>query len=116
MEEGDIIYVKQGPRIVGKGAVSGPYQFDKKNRIVDPYGVPWQHQRRVSWASEFPEVEIQLGRQQMMTLVPLNGQDVKRVEQAVKACLADQSAEEKVLREGKVVSMEPLKGSSRTRR
>ena len=52
----------------------------------------------------------------MMTLVPLNGQDVKRVEQAVKACLADQSAEEKALREGKVVSMEPLKGSSRTRR
>ena len=47
MEEGDIIYVKQGPRIVGKGAVSGPYQFDKKNRIVDPYGCTWQHQRRV---------------------------------------------------------------------
>jgi hypothetical protein len=30
MEKEDVIYVKQGPRIVGKGIVDGPYRFEKK--------------------------------------------------------------------------------------
>jgi hypothetical protein len=84
MEVGDIVYVKQGPMIVGKGVVAGPYQFDKKNRIQDRSGTPWQHQRRVIWTPGFPEVPIQIGRQQVMTLVPLSGQDVERIEQAVR--------------------------------
>ena len=91
MDEGDIIYVKQGPKIVGKGVVDGPYQFDKKNRIVDPDGTPWQHQRRVKWVAGFPEIPIQIGRQQAMTLVPLAGDDVKQVEQAAAACFAEES-------------------------
>lgn len=91
MEAGDVIYVKQGRMIVGRGVVAGPYRFDKKNRIKDPDGTPWQHQRPVRWTPGFPEVPIQIGRQQAVTLVPLADDDVKRVEQATAACFADAS-------------------------
>jgi hypothetical protein len=91
MEEGDIIYVKQGPLIVGRGVVAGPYRFDRRNRIQSPDGTLWQHQHPVKWTAGFPEVPIQIGRQQAVTLVPLTGEDVKRVEQAAAACFADES-------------------------
>src|SRR5438270_11050256 len=35
MQKDHVIYVKEGPTIVGKGVVAGPYQFDKKRRIQD---------------------------------------------------------------------------------
>jgi Zn finger protein HypA/HybF involved in hydrogenase expression len=91
MDEGDVIYVKQGPTIVGKGVVAGPYRFDKKNRIQEPDGAFWQHQRRVDWVPAFPEVRIQLGHQQAVTLVPLSAEDVEGVEQAVASCFAEES-------------------------
>ena len=61
MKEGDIIYVKQGPKIVGKGIVKGPYQFDSKFRLIVPNGKPWAHQVPVEWAADFPEIKILLG-------------------------------------------------------
>ena len=79
---GDVIYVKQGSLIVCKGVVTGPYFFDRENRITDPDGTPWQHQRPVHWDESFRPVRIQIGRQQIMTLVPLNPKDVLRVERA----------------------------------
>jgi hypothetical protein len=91
MDEGDVIYVKQGPMIVGKGFVAGPYRFDKKNRIQEPDGAFWQHQRRVDWVPAFPEVRIQLSRQQAVTLVPVTAEAVKSVEQAVAVCFAEES-------------------------
>jgi Zn finger protein HypA/HybF involved in hydrogenase expression len=91
MDEGDIIYVKQGPMIVGKGVVAGPYRFDKKNRIQEPNGAFWQHQRRVDWVPAFPEVRVQLGQQQAVTLVSLTAEDVEGVEQAVVSCFAEES-------------------------
>ena len=36
MKEGDIIYVKQGPRIVGRGVINGSYQFDYEYRLRSP--------------------------------------------------------------------------------
>jgi len=84
MEPGDVIYVKQGPMIVGKGVVTGPYYFDKDNRITDPGGTPWQHQRPVNWDSSFPQVHVQIGQPQIVTLVPLTTEDVRVVEQAAK--------------------------------
>jgi hypothetical protein len=82
IQEGDTIYVKKGPLIVGKGVVAGPYRFDKRNRIQDPEGTPWQHQRSVTWSPRFPQVRIQLGRQQIVTLVPLTDADVRGIERA----------------------------------
>jgi hypothetical protein len=83
MTEKDVIYVKQGPMIVGKGVVTGPYQFDKNNRIEGPQGVYWQHQRSVNWIPDFPAVSVQVGRSQQFALESLTSQDIERVEDAV---------------------------------
>ncbi len=85
MDEGDIIYVKEGPLIVAKGVVDSDYFFDKKNTIVDDDDVPWQHQRKVIWTPFVPEVRIQIGLQQIYTVYPLNERDVKRIEKAAEA-------------------------------
>jgi hypothetical protein len=83
MMEKDIIYVKQGPMIVAKGVVAGPYQFDKNGRIRGPSdGAFWQHQRSVRWDPEFPEVCMQLGKQQIETIRRLEEEDVEMVEKA----------------------------------
>jgi hypothetical protein len=79
MEEKDIIYVKQGPLIVGKGVV-GPYQFKKNGPIQGRNGEYWQHQRPVSWVLGFPEVRIQLGSQQIATVKRLTDKDVEGLE------------------------------------
>jgi hypothetical protein len=84
VEAADTLYAKQGPMIVGKGVVTGPYQFDKRNRIKDLNGVPWQHQRPVKWDPEFRPVRASIGIQQIVTLVPLATDDVKLVEQALR--------------------------------
>ncbi len=82
MRKGDVIYVKQGPLIVGKGTVTGPYQFDSNNPIRDPNGAPWQHQRPVRWVSDFPEVRIQVGGNPYLTVAELTAEEVARIEKA----------------------------------
>ena len=84
MQEEDVIYVKKGPVIVAKGVVAGPYLFDKKNRIIDPEGTPWQHQHLVRWSPYREEVLIQVGYAPNVTVVPLDARDVKRLESAAK--------------------------------
>lgn len=82
MAAGDVIYVKEGPRIIGKGIVSGPYAFDAAFRIVDPNGVPWSHQVPVRWMPDFPEIDILLGAEQF-TIFPLTQENVARIEALV---------------------------------
>ena len=86
MQAGDVIYVKQGPKIVDKGIVKGPanqsaYEFDARFRIMDPYGVPWAHQVRVDWSGDFPETAILLGSEQY-TVKKMSPEEVSRVESA----------------------------------
>ena len=63
MKAGDVIYVKEGPRIVGRGKVSGPYQFSADTPIAyDPQdGFRWQHQVPVDWDPAFKAIDIKLG-------------------------------------------------------
>lgn len=84
MVKDDVIYVKKGPLIIAKGVVLRPYRFDKKNKIVDPHGIPWQHQHRVRWTPYDTPIPIQIGYPQIVTLVPLDARDVRRVEKAAK--------------------------------
>lgn len=91
MTEGDVIYVKEGARIVGKGIVCGPYKFDHRNRVRSPDGAAWQHQRRVEWVKGFPEIPISIGRQQVVTLAPLTRRDVSLVDRAAMTCFAAES-------------------------
>jgi hypothetical protein len=61
IKAGDVIFVKQGPKIICKGVVEGPYFFDSKYRIIDPHHVPWPHQVPVAWAANFIPIDILLG-------------------------------------------------------
>jgi hypothetical protein len=80
MTPGDVIYVKEGPMIVGKGIVTGPYQFDAAGAILVPNGEsPYHHQRRVDWSPEFRPVEILVGQPQITTLLQLGSEDVAAI-------------------------------------
>jgi len=79
MQAGDIIYVKQGPQIVGKGVVKGPYFFDRRARIVDRYGTAWRHQVPVEWAPDFPTVRVLLGAEPL-TVKQLTQAEVDQIE------------------------------------
>ena len=89
MKAGDIIYVKDGPRIVDKGIVAGPadgpaYFFDRDYRVLMQDGRPWAHQVRVDWSRSFdPEgIPILLGGEQV-TVKELSRSDVERLEMAI---------------------------------
>ncbi|MGA2673361.1 MAG: hypothetical protein ABSE99_09035 [Terracidiphilus sp.] len=82
MAAGDIIYVKQGPKIIDKGIVTAGYRFDPHPRIVDPNGVAWRHQVAVDWAREFGEIPVLLGGE-LVTVKLLTEADVLRIERAI---------------------------------
>lgn len=84
MEPGDIIYVKDGPRIVDRGVVTGPYLFDYESRVKMEDGRPWAHQVQVDWSRSFPGegVPILLGTEQL-TVKKLSRGEVDRIESAV---------------------------------
>jgi len=84
MRAGDTIYVKQGPRIVDKGVITGPanqraYTFDSSFLLRDPNGVPWAHQVPVEWSRTFSERRILLGAEQL-TVKLLAPADVRAIE------------------------------------
>lgn len=79
MKKGDVIYVKQGNLIVGRGVVTGSYRFDKRRRVVDIGGNPWEHQVPVKWDQNFQPIQIQIGRNQQFTVEKLTLEDVKKI-------------------------------------
>lgn len=79
MKAGDVIYVKQGPKIVSKGVVKGSYRFDSKFRLIDPNGVPWAHQVPVEWVSDFPEIKMPLGSAPQFTVEELASDELERL-------------------------------------
>ncbi|MDP8245994.1 MAG: HNH endonuclease [Candidatus Hinthialibacter antarcticus] len=84
MKKGDIIYVKQGTKIVCKGIVDGSYFFDKQTLIVDPNGVPWPHQVKVKWESEFIRMNKILGKSQQLTVEKLQSNEILSFESELK--------------------------------
>jgi hypothetical protein len=90
MNAGDVIYVKDGPRIIGRGRVKGAhgrraYRFDRAKRIVDSNDVIWRHQVPVDWSVDFPPVPILVGRSQQYTVEPLTPVDVRKIESATRS-------------------------------
>lgn len=81
-QKGDIIYVKEGPSIAGKGVVEGSYQYDKSGRLVSPYGNPWRHQVPVKWDADFEPIEILLGAEPT-TVLELSGRRLQTLERAI---------------------------------
>jgi predicted HNH restriction endonuclease len=84
MKKYDVIYVKEGRRIVCKGVVDGPYEFDQQGHIKSSSAY-WRHQRRVQWDPEFPELICKLGTQQIATVKPLTEEEVTGIEELVRS-------------------------------
>jgi hypothetical protein len=103
MQKGHVIYVKQGPKIVGKGVVKGPYYFDSQFR--DPNKDPWPHQVPVKWAADFPEVPILLGSEQL-TVKKLSSEQVQQLEAAI--AQANDSNRQQEAIEGEVYKTEAI--------
>lgn len=78
MQVGDTLYVKSGPKIVGRGTVDSPYYFDHAGR-VEHAGELWQHQRKVIWEKDVPEVDNPT-TQNIVTVKPLTAADVRKIE------------------------------------
>lgn len=94
MRGGDVVYVKQGPNIVGKGVIRGvpgqrAYAFNAASRrLVDPNGFPWLQQVRVAWANDFVPVEITVGTNQRFTIQAIDAADAERVDGTVERTAA----------------------------
>lgn len=81
MRPGDVVYVKDGGAIVGRGVVSGTYQFGG-DALRDPNGSWWSHQILVEWEESFEPVQILLGSEPM-TVLPLEDERLDRLEAAL---------------------------------
>jgi predicted HNH restriction endonuclease len=78
-EKGDIIFVKNGKYIVGRGKISGSYKFVRNSLIACPkHNTPWCHQIPVSWEKEFIPIKLLLGAEQF-TVKPLDISQVKLI-------------------------------------
>ena len=82
MKQGDIIYVKQGQEIVGRGVIQGSYQFDYEHRLLDHVGIRWNHQVSVNWESTFEPIPILLGAEPV-TVLKLSGERLRKLEVAL---------------------------------
>ncbi len=81
MKKGDVIYVKQGTKIVGRGTVKRRYKFDYESRLLDPDGNQWAHQVPVKWEALYP-INIKLGSEPT-TVLPLSGRRLRKLETAI---------------------------------
>lgn len=66
MKKGDMIYVKQGPYIVGKGVITEGYNHD--SNILNGAESRWEHFVRVDWKKDFPKLRLVLGADQHIVL------------------------------------------------
>ncbi len=82
MKRGDVIYVKSGPMISGRGVVVGPYEFDP--RILKGEEVEWPHFVRVKWDESFMPFRCLLGAEPR-TVLKLGKDRLKMLQRAQKA-------------------------------
>jgi hypothetical protein len=74
MQEGDTIYVKEGTRIVGKGAIMEGYGYDPN--VLLGAQEPWEHYVTVDWQKDFIPFELKLGAEQN-TILRLEGERLR---------------------------------------
>lgn len=75
MKKDDVIYVKEGKKIVSRGIVQDSYTFDSLYHLRAPNGTPWSHQVPVKWDENFAPIVISLGRAQQYTVERLSAKD-----------------------------------------
>lgn len=114
MEKGDIIYVKHGPQIVGRGVVMGPYKY-MGAKITDRHLVGynycwWSHTVPVKWDKNFKPIEIRLGAEQP-TILRLDGERLKKLE----AALGKRAVQDKAGKIGKDADKDTDKSTAKGR-
>ena len=77
MKAGDIIYAKEGRKIVGKGEITSPYQYNTS--ILKGTECEWPHYVRVDWYSDFKEFEDPIRIRN--TIIKLEGEDLLKFKQ-----------------------------------
>jgi len=105
MKAGDTIYVKERTYIICRGKVLGPYQYDRGNRIVDPYGDYWNHQVPVDWETDFTRIPVLLGAEQF-TVFPLTTDKIEILD--LKVTESRKKTEIKEVMEGEAVTAEAI--------
>jgi len=60
MQEGDVIYVKSGASIVGKGRITGPYEYRPADLVRNSRLSDWAYFRRVRWERDFPPITAEM--------------------------------------------------------
>jgi hypothetical protein len=88
MTKGDVIYVKQGPLIVGRGRVQGRYKFRLNRNILDSDNYLWPHQVPVAWEPGFPSFRLLLGGEQH-TVLKLTEDHLSKLMAASSSTLSD---------------------------
>jgi len=73
IQAGDVILVKEGPLIAGRGKVVGvpgarAYQFRPELGLIDENNTPWPHTVPVEWDDNFAGIAISVGRAQYYTV------------------------------------------------
>jgi hypothetical protein len=101
---GHTIYVKQGPKIVGKGRVLKGYVFDRRSPIKGEQGDRWPHLIPVDWDREFLPVTVQIGDTQLFTVRPLSQADLRKLDRACVKLATTRNAIEAI--EGKTSTRE----------
>jgi hypothetical protein len=96
MKIGDIIYVKSGKQIVGKGIVKSGYMFDEF--LEDKFQVPWPHYVKVQWDLGFKPINILLGAEQH-TLLLLNQDRIAMLDKKVDSTKAQSTQQSNSLPE-----------------
>ncbi len=76
MKPGDIIYVKEGAEIAGKGVIIQSYDYDKN--ILAGAKEPWRHYVKVNWQQDFISFEHKLGSERT-TVLKLEGQRLQEL-------------------------------------
>lgn len=76
MEEGDVIYVKKGTDIVGKGVITKEYKYDPT--ILKGTKAEWEHFVTVDWGKNFSKFRLVLGADQI-TVLKLEGERLNKI-------------------------------------
>jgi len=101
MKPGDVIYVKQGRNIVGKGVVASDYRYQPG--VMRDFGCKWEHCRDIKWDATSGAVPLLLGAEQF-TLLPLNKTRLAMIARATRTSIRETKQTE--VREGEMFRAE----------
>jgi predicted HNH restriction endonuclease len=98
MQKRDVIYVKEGSEVVGRGTIVSNYEFSPGSRL------PWPHQRRVNWQEDFAPTKTQIGDNQHYAVRPILVKDIRILGRKINA--AQEKTKQDAAIEGEIQARE----------